>query len=60
MNHFATNYTTEPVSTTEKPFEADDSKYLIIPLVVIIIIMLLSVLVSRLEFVKFKFSRVIL
>ncbi|XP_018564609.1 uncharacterized protein LOC108905982 [Anoplophora glabripennis] len=45
MNYFATNYTTEPVSTTERSFEADDSKYLIIPLVVIVLVMILSVLV---------------
>lgn len=46
MNYVA-NYTTEPVSTTEKSFETDDSKYLIIPLVVIVVVMILSVLVSK-------------
>lgn len=60
MNHFTTNYTTEPVSTTEKSFEADDNKYLIIPLVVIVLIMLLSVLVSKMGFVKCEFSHVTL
>ncbi|KAJ8916058.1 hypothetical protein NQ315_010926 [Exocentrus adspersus] len=45
MSHYGTNYTTETISTTEEPFEADDSKYIIIPLVVIVLVMLLSVLV---------------